>query len=54
MILVIDASVALTWFFGARPDEEEAGNAVDILHAVGAGRADPRDAFNHPHFGSPR
>ena len=47
MILVVDASVALKWFLGARPDEAEAPNAVDILRAVGAGRV---QMVQPPHF----
>ena len=47
MILVVDASVALKWFLGARSDEAEAPNAVEILRAVGAGRV---QMVQPPHF----
>ena len=47
MILVVDASVALNWFLGARPDEAEAPNALDILRAAGAGRV---QMVQPPHF----
>ena len=47
MILVVDASVALKWFLGARRDEAEAPNALDILRAVGAGRV---QMVQPPHF----
>lgn len=47
MILVVDASVVLKWFLGARPDEAEAPNALDILRAVGAGRV---RMVQPPHF----
>ena len=47
MILVVDASVALKWFLGARSDEAQAGSAVTILRAVGAGRV---HMVQPPHF----
>ena len=47
MILVVDASVALKWFLGARSDEAKAPNAVDILRAIGAGRV---QIVQPPHF----
>ena len=47
MILVVDASVALKWFLGARSDEPRAGNAVDMLRAIGAGRV---QMVQPPHF----
>ena len=47
MILVIDASVALKWFLGTRPDEAHAENASTILRAVGAGRV---QMVQPPHF----
>ena len=47
MILVVDASVAVKWFLGARSDEGQAENAADILRAVGAGRV---QMVQPPHF----
>ena len=47
MILVVDASVALKWFLGARSDEAQAENAVTILRAAGAGRV---QMVQPPHF----
>ena len=47
MILVVDASVALKWFFGGRPDEEHVDSAAVILRAVGDGRA---HMVQPPHF----
>lgn len=37
MILVLDASVALKWFFRSRPAEADTGAALALLHAVGSG-----------------
>ena len=39
MILVVDASVVLKWFLGARPGEDHVENAVALLRALGDGRA---------------
>ena len=47
MILVVDASVALKWFLGARPGETHDENAVTILRAVGVGRV---QMVQPPHF----
>ena len=47
MILVVDASVALKWFFGERTDEDQIENAVSILRAVGDGRV---QMVQPPHF----
>ena len=47
MILVVDASVALKWFLGARPGETQAGNAAAILRAAEAGRV---QMVQPPHF----
>ena len=47
MILVVDASVALKWFLGARSDKAPAENAATILRAVGAGRV---EMVQPPHF----
>lgn len=47
MILVVDASVAIKWFFHDRPDEVNAQQALQILAAVGAEKAQLRQP---PHF----
>ena len=47
MILVVDASVALKWFFRGRFDEAHSENAVSILRAVGDGRV---QMVQPPHF----
>jgi predicted nucleic acid-binding protein len=47
MILVVDASVALKWFFRERPDEPDVGPATEILTAVGDGRV---RMVQPPHF----
>ena len=47
MILVVDASVALKWFFRERPDEPDGGQASEILTAVGDGRV---RMVQPPHF----
>ncbi|KNZ31678.1 MAG: hypothetical protein AD742_17075 [Methylibium sp. NZG] len=44
---VLDASVALKWFFKARPDEADGGAASDILEAYAAGR---HELLAPPHF----
>jgi predicted nucleic acid-binding protein len=45
--LVLDASVALKWFFGARPDERDANAASEILKAYAAGL---HELLAPPHF----
>ncbi len=47
MILVVDASVALKWFFRERPDEPDVRPATEILTAVGDGRV---RMVQPPHF----
>ena len=47
MILVVDASVALKWFFGGREDEPHAEEATAILRSIDAGRA---RMVQPPHF----
>ena len=47
MILVVDASVVLKWFLGARPGEGQVENAVAILRALGDGRV---QMVQPPHF----
>ena len=47
MILVVDASVALKWFFRERPDEPDVCPAAEILTAVGDGRV---RMVQPPHF----
>lgn len=47
MIVVVDASVALKWFLGGRPDEDHVENAVSLLCAVGEGRV---RMVQPPHF----
>lgn len=47
MILVVDASVALKWFFQARDDEPDRDLALDILAAVDEDRI---QLFQPPHF----
>ncbi len=47
MILVVDASVALKWFFRERRDEPDVGLATEILSAVGDGRV---RMVQPPHF----
>lgn len=47
MRLVLDASVALKWFFRDRPDEPDAEAAADILQGYAAGR---HALLAPPHF----
>ena len=47
MILVVDARVALKWFFRERPDEPDVCAAAEILTAVGDGRV---RMVQPPHF----
>ena len=47
MIVVVDASVALKWFFRERTDEPYADRAVAVLRDVGAGRS---RMVQPPHF----
>lgn len=47
MILVVDASVALKWFFAARPDEEDADRALHLLEDAVSGR---HWLIEPPHF----
>ena len=47
MILVVDASVALKWFFEEREDEPHVGEAAAILRSIDAGRA---RMVQPPHF----
>ncbi len=45
--VVVDASVAVKWFFRNRDDEADIDAALDLLRAVGDGRA---ALFQPPHF----
>jgi len=45
--LVLDASVALKWFFRARTDERDADTATDLLTAYAAGQ---HELLAPPHF----
>ena len=47
MIAVVDASVALKWFFSEHTDEPHADRAVAVLRDVGAGRS---RMVQPPHF----
>ena len=47
MIAVVDAGVALKWFFNERTDEPHADRAVAVLRDVGAGRS---RMIQPPHF----
>jgi predicted nucleic acid-binding protein len=47
VIVVVDASVALKWFFKARSDEAHLGNALAILEGIDTGRVQMLQA---PHF----
>ena len=47
MILVVDASVALKWFFSAREDETHIENALEILKGIDAGDI---QILQPPHF----
>ncbi|MFA5372488.1 MAG: type II toxin-antitoxin system VapC family toxin [Sideroxydans sp.] len=47
MILVLDASVAIKWFFRDEPNEQHAQRALQILQAVGAGEV---RLVQPPHF----
>lgn len=47
MILTLDASVALKWFFRNRDDEADVGAALDILRAVADGSV---KLVQPPHF----
>lgn len=47
MRLVLDASVALKWFFRDRPDEPDAAAAAEILQGYAAGR---HELLAPPHF----
>ena len=47
MRLVLDASVALKWFFRGRPDEPGAEAAAEILQGYAAGR---HELLAPPHF----
>lgn len=47
MILVLDASVAIKWFFRDEPNEQHAQQALQILSAVGTGEV---LLIQPPHF----
>lgn len=47
MILVLDASVALKWFFRAGDDETDAASALEILEGVASGAI---ELAQPPHF----
>ncbi|WP_020563378.1 type II toxin-antitoxin system VapC family toxin [Methylosarcina fibrata] len=47
MIVVVDASVALKWFFQSREDEADCGLALAILSGIDEGRIRMRQP---PHF----
>lgn len=47
MRIVVDASVALKWFFRSRDDEENVEQAMQILKEIGSGRL---DMLQPPHF----
>lgn len=47
MRVVVDASVALKWFFRIRDDEENVEQAVQILKAIGSGQL---KMLQPPHF----
>jgi len=47
VILVVDASVALKWFFSARSDEPDGDHALSILEGIGSGRL---RMVQPPHF----
>lgn len=44
---VVDASVALKWFIGARPGEEDVDAAMDLLSALADGQL---ELVQPPHF----
>ncbi len=45
--LVVDASVAIKWFFGARPEQGDSSKALDLLRDIGTHRV---ALFQPPHF----
>lgn len=47
MILVLDASVVIKWFFRDEPDEQHAQRALQILHLMGIGQV---RIIQPPHF----
>lgn len=47
MILVVDASVALKWFFRTADDETDAASALEILEGVASGAI---ELVQPPHF----
>ena len=47
MKLVVDASVALKWFFRVQPDEENSDQALQILKSLDSGKI---QLFQPPHF----
>lgn len=47
MIVVVDASVALKWFFNARDDESHVDTALDILKGIDIGNI---QMVQPPHF----
>ena len=47
LIVVIDASVALKWFFSDREDEEHVNNALEILRCIDSGQV---RMVQPPHF----
>jgi predicted nucleic acid-binding protein len=47
VILVLDASVVIKWFFRDAPDERHAEQALQILNAVGTGEV---QLVQPPHF----
>ena len=47
MIAVVDASVALKWFFNERTDEPHADRAITVLRDISAGRS---RMVQPPHF----
>ncbi len=47
MILVLDASVVIKWFFRDDPDEQHAQRALQILHLMGMGAI---RILQPPHF----
>ena len=47
MILVVDASVALKWFFHVQPDEENSAQALQILEHLDNGAI---RLLQPPHF----
>ena len=46
-VLVVDASVAVKWFFRSRDDEADVGAAIELLRAVSADRL---TLVQPPHF----